>query len=306
MKCAYPFLKPDLKIYLPCNQCLPCRINRRRKWTARILLENHYHKEACFITLTYHPSFLPENGFLVKKDLQDFFKRLRRRIEPQKIRYFACGEYGSLRGRPHYHAIIFGLPPTPQTWELIDITWGKGRVDVGMSEKDSIQYVAGYVAKKYNADTLHKFKDGSLPREFILSSRRPAIGAPALDDLAKIAFSQNPYDVLSYFQFGSTSFPLDRLMREKLRNLTMSEDYISSLKDAQKEIMRENLLELIMEELGEEEAKLFDEVDLTIDGYSYLKEQVYEIVANAHRKRTHSEISAITSKYQKFNMRKDL
>lgn len=306
MKCLYPFLKPEYKILLPCNQCLPCRINRRRKWTARILLENKYHLHSSFITLTYSPENLPENGFLVKKDLQDFFKRLRRRIEPEKIRYFACGEYGSLRGRPHYHAIIFGLPPTPQTWDLIDRSWSRGRVDVGMSEKDSIQYVAGYVAKKFNADTIHKFKDGSLPREFILSSRRPAIGAVALDDLAKIAFSQNPYDVLSYFQYGSQKFPLDRLMRDKLRNLTMSEEYLSSLKEAQLEVMRENLLDLIVEELGEEEAKLFDSVDLTKECYSYLKEKCHEIAQTANRQKHYSEVSAIESKFHKFSMRKDL
>lgn len=302
----FPFLKQEYKILLPCGQCLPCRINRRRKWTARILLENKYHTHSCFITLTYSPESLPENGHLVKKHLQDFFKRLRRRLEPKKIRYFACGEYGSLRGRPHYHAIIFGLPPTLDTWELIERSWGYGRIDIGTCEKDSIQYVAGYVAKKFNSDTLHKFKDGSLPREFILASRRPAIGAVALDDLAKIAFSQSPFDVLTYFQYGSQKYPLDRLMREKLRNLTMSDDYLNSLKEAQREVMRENLLDMIVEELGEEEAKIFDSVDLTLDRYSYFKEKCHEIAQKANRYKHYSEVSAIESKYQKFSQRKDL
>lgn len=64
------------------------------------------------LTLTYDTGHLPQNGSLVKKDLTDFWKRLRYRLRRDKkvtdLKYFACGEYGDNYGRPHYHAILFG------------------------------------------------------------------------------------------------------------------------------------------------------------------------------------------------------
>lgn len=29
----------------------------------------------------------------------------------RKVRYLACGEYGSRNGRPHYHVLLFGFVP---------------------------------------------------------------------------------------------------------------------------------------------------------------------------------------------------
>ena len=72
--------------------------------------EAKLHKENCFITLTYNNNNLPKYKSLVKKELQDFFKRLRKKYG-EGIRYYACGEYGPKGKRPHYHAIIFGWKP---------------------------------------------------------------------------------------------------------------------------------------------------------------------------------------------------
>ena len=69
--------------------------------------ERTCHAGAFFLTLTYAESRLPENGSLRSKDLQLFFKALRRRVK-ERIRYFAVGEYGSETKRPHYHALLYG------------------------------------------------------------------------------------------------------------------------------------------------------------------------------------------------------
>ena len=99
-------------INIPCGKCDGCRLDYARQWADRCMLEAKYHDKNSFITLTYNDDNIPvaENGnyTLVKKDFQDFMKRLRESIGDVKIRYYACGEYGSKSLRPHYHAIIFG------------------------------------------------------------------------------------------------------------------------------------------------------------------------------------------------------
>jgi len=79
-------------------------------------------RKACFVTLTYSPKCLPlvldsnnvPRETLFKKDVQNYFKRLRNNVD-KKIRYYAAGEYGSKGNRPHYHLCIFGL--TPDAWK---------------------------------------------------------------------------------------------------------------------------------------------------------------------------------------------
>lgn len=88
------------------------------------------HEENSFLTLTYNDKNLPEGGTLNLEDIQLFMKRLRKFLEPKKIRFFQCGEYGKTKdehgnvitekyyiggirylipalGRPHHHIILF-------------------------------------------------------------------------------------------------------------------------------------------------------------------------------------------------------
>uniref|UniRef100_A0AAU8B8D0 Replication initiator protein n=1 Tax=Dulem virus 113 TaxID=3145590 RepID=A0AAU8B8D0_9VIRU len=114
---------PEL-IRLPCGRCIGCRLEYSRQWANRCLLELEYHKEACFITLTYDDDHIPISWYsdpatgeampalsLRKRDFQLFMKRLRKALGDVQIRFFAAGEYGKLTFRPHFHAIIFGWKP---------------------------------------------------------------------------------------------------------------------------------------------------------------------------------------------------
>ena len=89
-----------------CGQCMECRLAYSREWAIRISHEAQMHDANCFLTLTYDDAHLPNHGQLLKRDLQLFFKRLRKQTGP--FRYVACGEYGELKRRPHFHAAIFG------------------------------------------------------------------------------------------------------------------------------------------------------------------------------------------------------
>ena len=87
-------------LYVPCGQCVGCRLERSRQWAIRCVHEAQMHRSNCFITLTYSPDFLPDPPSLNLRDFQLFMKRLRKRFG-DGIRFFHCGEYGEQCGRPH-------------------------------------------------------------------------------------------------------------------------------------------------------------------------------------------------------------
>ena len=155
---------------MPCCKCMACRIARTSEWTTRIMHEL-IGKIGCFITLTYDDEHLPENGTLVKEHFQKFMKRLRRFIEPTKIKYYGCGEYGENTNRPHYHAIIINWMPgldrlyRPSGKYLvsrdIEKLWMYGNNTVGYADRESIQYVCGYIRKKLYGKDQERY-DGRL------------------------------------------------------------------------------------------------------------------------------------------------
>ena len=146
-----PSLYPD-GLLVPCGKCLACRIAKRTEWAMRMLHELSDYEDAVFVTLTYDEDHIPSNHSLKKSDLQKWFKRVRKEIEPKKIRYFACGEYGDKTQRPHYHAIIFGLSLRVDDKMVMQSKWPMGRLHYGTAEPDSIRYVAQYIDKKYTGD----------------------------------------------------------------------------------------------------------------------------------------------------------
>lgn len=115
-----------------CGQCMECRLAYSREWAIRITHEAQMHDKNCFLTLTYDDANLPEHGQLVKRDLQLFFKRLRKDAGP--FRYVAAGEYGDLKRRPHFHAAIFGLD------------FSDDRIDYGEGIRGDKTYVSARLA----------------------------------------------------------------------------------------------------------------------------------------------------------------
>ena len=166
----------DRVLLLPCGKCDSCRMTKRKDWAIRCACEAKYHLYNSFVTLTYDDSHLPRDYKLKKSDLQKFIKGLRNK--GHKLRYFACGEYGSNNGRPHYHLICFGYMPSDkkrvgksncgeamyESKEVSDV-WKKGRTIVQDFSPAAAGYVAGYAAKKLG--------DCS---SFIIMSKRPGIG----------------------------------------------------------------------------------------------------------------------------------
>lgn len=100
-------IKYKRKVEVPCGVCLDCLEKEATMWAHRIADEASLYKDNCMLTLTYAEDRLSLN----RRDLTLFLKRLRKHLEPQKIRFFYCGEYGSKGKRPHYHVIVFGWRP---------------------------------------------------------------------------------------------------------------------------------------------------------------------------------------------------
>lgn len=216
-----------------CGNCMGCRIDRSREWANRCLLELQYHQSAYFVTLTYSDDFVPVSHYadpstgeaqpsltLRKRDLQLFFKRLRKRhVKP--LRYFAAGEYGGKTLRPHYHAIIFGLElgdlvpygrnfrgEMTYTSDFLHSVWARrdapiqsgsvtsvmtpevkaalctpyGRVVVAPVTWETCAYVARYTTKKLYSMDAKYYDEFGLEPPFLAMSTHPPIGDQYLKD----------------------------------------------------------------------------------------------------------------------------
>ena len=198
-------------VYIACGQCIGCRLERSRQWATRCVLESQLHKENTFLTLTYNDEFLPKDGSLHKEHLQLFMKRLRRKLDyfgfTSKVRFFACGEYGSLYERPHYHIILFGFRPHDLkriggnklgnsyfSSEFISALWPFGYNMCADVSFESCAYVARYVTKKITGEAAESHYKGRLP-EFTLMSRRPGIAADWLHKYQKDVYP-NDYIII--------------------------------------------------------------------------------------------------------------
>lgn len=157
-----------------------------------MFLEASSHDSNCFITLTFNDYFLPANNSICKRDIQLFMKRLRKKFGAG-IRFFACGEYGELLERPHYHAILFGFDFPDKvpfsvrdgnTYYISDTLmklWPYGFSTIGQVTFESCAYVARYVCKKITGDKADEHYKGREP-EFLLMSRKPGIAKKWFDE----------------------------------------------------------------------------------------------------------------------------
>lgn len=226
MLCRKPYSKRGASF--GCGQCMPCRINRRRIWAHRIILEALVSPSASFLTMTYDDEHLPDGGSLELSHVQLYWKSLRER--GYKFRYFVCGEYGDQSERPHYHAALFGVPPCYCDFRAphpachcgdFKRLWGRGNLFWGDITPASALYIAGYVTKKMNKED--PALNGRYP-EFARMSLRPGIGAGAMSAVAASLRCEagrkeiaRTGDVPFVLRHGSRRHPLGRYLRECLR-----------------------------------------------------------------------------------------
>lgn len=196
------YIRQGRLLQLPCRKCIGCRLAKSREWANRSVMEQLYHQESWFLTLTYDDEHLPRSfpcdeygqivsvhATLVKKDMQDFLKRLRKNTG-QHFRYFLAGEYGTETYRPHYHLLLFGLKLNDlsvisrnfagQQYYVSDIItkcWPQGIHILGPVTWQSASYVAQYTMKKASHGfSKDYYRKAAIQSEYQSMSLKPGIG----------------------------------------------------------------------------------------------------------------------------------
>lgn len=217
-----------INMKIPCGKCLGCKLDYARRWTVRSTHEaymNDYYRNNCFLTLTFNNYSLGQrkNPLSVDKlELSQWIKRLRERVRVEygkTFRFLACGEYGALRKRPHYHVLVFGFNfPDKQiinnikdlrprklsngqmvyyyrskfledNWKPCGASKGYGFSVIGDVSFETCAYVSRYILKK-NTEEYNKGQ----AKEFLLTSRMPGLGYSYLEKYYKTIFNTGLID----------------------------------------------------------------------------------------------------------------
>lgn len=179
--------KYDIEVYAECGCCSQCVNKKANNWLVRNWYEAKNWDKKCFITLTYKVNPI----YLVRKDFIDFIKRFRYEINKDyleslkafkksiernpdkeilieewkkehfneyiKTKIFYCGEYGTLKGRPHGHLIIYGWEDNNveyvrtnkklnTIWKsnIIEKCWSLGITSYQKFDENEISYISLY------------------------------------------------------------------------------------------------------------------------------------------------------------------
>lgn len=195
---------------IPCGKCIACRLNYAKDWATRCVLEAKKYEHNEMLTLTYDDEHLPKNKgvdfktgeildvvTLCKEDVQKFLKRLRKAFSG--VRYFMCGEYGSIHERPHYHLILFNIKVEDKTYfdtnkkgniqqtsPTIKKIWGKGLISLCPVNYETCEYVARYIMKKQKGKhSKELYEVAGKVAEYTAMSRRPGIAFDYYEEFLK-------------------------------------------------------------------------------------------------------------------------
>lgn len=183
--CRSPITLPNGQ-QVGCRECDRCISNRVKDWCGRCIAESRTATASFSVTLTYAP--LPDGtnrhertAVLTYSDVQQYLKRLR--FHGYNVRFLVAGEFGTLKGRVHWHIILFFLGKVPphkiwtkeneQRWW--DDFWPWGHQVWQHADMKSVRYVCKYITKDISGKTTQsKFN----------MSKVPAIGAHYFRQLA--------------------------------------------------------------------------------------------------------------------------
>lgn len=132
-----------------CRKCEQCLKRKRRHWLGRLAAEAFYSDHVRFVTLTYSDEHVGTAHGLPNDHMKEYFNTLRRRYA---VKHFTVGEYGELKGRPHWHSIQFfygSAPDFPLNFSTVNYGWKKGnsQYEIPRSIAGSLSYLYDYLDK---------------------------------------------------------------------------------------------------------------------------------------------------------------
>ena len=175
--------KPGARQLVRCGKCLECLRENQREWIYRLEKEQQTSKHSLFMTFTYSPAnvplidcetreiksyadwcktkhFKPVEYSINPKDAQNYWKRVREKLNSLPLKHYTCMEYGDKFDRPHMHSAIFYDDADPSFVEsVLSDKWQKGYMEFEPLCDARIAYVTKY---------LKKGDDEAAPTEFSL------------------------------------------------------------------------------------------------------------------------------------------
>lgn len=197
------------------------------------MLEARCHPVNSFVTLTYREEELTwaqDRPTLVPSDLRNWLKRFRKAMQPSSVRFYAAGEYGDRKERPHYHVVLFGVAGCAYgrsryrdgrtidccaRCDLIRDTWKLGIIESQPLTPKLMAYAAGYIMKKMTSKHDERLQ-GRYP-EFSRSSNRRGLGYDAVSLIYDTYAGRDLEDVPTAIRAGGKLMPLGRYIRRQLR-----------------------------------------------------------------------------------------
>lgn len=223
-----------------CHKCWQCRENAINDWVGRNIAENKTSVASFSITLTYGRD---ENGekdhlraaILTYRDVQLYLMLLRRHLG--KVRYLITGEYGSTKGRAHWHGIIHFQDVNPakrselttkwfeggEAWRNHPVTkieerktWGAGELPLGWRFNDVNHWPHGYSfweeaahqAVRYVCKYIQKDQGIAERQGHLAMSKKPPLGSSYFATLAERCVAQGLSPKTLFYSFPEVLGPI--------------------------------------------------------------------------------------------------
>ena len=176
-----------------CRMCWQCRKRKVSDYVGRCIAEAKMSKKTFAVTLTYDADQGVNAVTLIYKDVQDFLKRLRKNY---KCRYIVTGEYGSAKGRSHWHIILFFQDNWPEVTSNKRVDWKYWKHGFAYFQEPDwkgFEYCLKYVLK----DQTSRQSDSHLAM-----SKKPPLGHEFFQQLAKQHVEQALVPQTYFYKFG--------------------------------------------------------------------------------------------------------
>jgi hypothetical protein len=179
-------------VNVPCGKCWACRQNRQNDLAAKVLMELAVSEWSVYLTLTYGDDRTPPSEryaikMIEKEHFRNFWRKVKFTEGLSAIRGVWCGEYGSKKGRTHFHCIMLGngtkpeLPNFNEEREYMP-AWPYGFVYAEPVHRQNIEYVTKYLTFP---DHPKRKRDNAAQRnEWVNYSKYPPLGINYVYELA--------------------------------------------------------------------------------------------------------------------------